>query len=162
MGQSADLGGAFGGGFSASLPVTTFMTQQQYAAYNVAYTLYANNGPGVYTGIAGPQLNTTAGFSVTTAPGRPIGQNVHDVWMSGPVNPPHPRVSCGEPSAVTNYGTLYGPTNGAVVVTVGNNGLPWTPCPSCVYGLPQFGVSNGLGFPPYIVVVPSPQNERNR
>jgi RHS repeat-associated protein len=149
------LGGAFGGSLSASLPVTTFMTQQQAAAYNLANTLYANNGPGVYTAIVGPQGQQTAGFSITTAPGRLIHPAVAAVWMRGPVIPPHhPRITCGEPSAITNYGALYGPTNGAVVVTVGRNGLPWTPCPSCAAALPHFGVSNGLGFPPYIVVVP--------
>jgi hypothetical protein len=124
------LGGAFGGSLSASLPVTTFMTQQQAAAYNLANTLYANNGPGVYTAIVGPQGQQTAGFSITTAPGRLIHPAVAAVWMRGPVIPPHhSRITCGEPSAITNYGALYGPTNGAVVVTVGRNGLPWTPCP---------------------------------
>jgi hypothetical protein len=49
------LGGAFGGSLSVSLPVTTFMTQQQAAAYNLANTLYANNGPGVYTAMVGLQ-----------------------------------------------------------------------------------------------------------
>ena len=154
------LGGAFGGSLSASLSVTTFMTQQQAAAYNLANTLYANNGPGVYTSIVGPQGQQTAGFSITTAPGRLIHPAVAAVWMRGPVIPPHhSRITCGEPSAITNYGALYGPTNGAVVVIVGRNGLPWTPCPSCAAALPQFGVANGLGFPPYIVIVIAPKSE---
>ncbi len=149
------LGGAFGGGLSASLPVTTFMNQQQLTAYNIANGLATHN-PGYFSGFVGPQGQVAAGFSINTCPGRlPIHGGVQGVWMRGPVIPPHhPRITCAEPSALTNYNALYGsPTHGGVIVTVGPNG-PMNPCPSCAAGLPHFGVINGLAFPPYIVIVP--------
>ena len=155
------LGGAFGGGLSASLPVTTFMTQQQYAAYNLANALATHNPGGYFSGFCSAQMQMSAGFSIRTAPGRPNHHPaVSAVWMRGPVIPPHhPRITCAEPSALTNFNAHFGsPTAGGVIVTVGPNG-PMNPCPSCAAALPPFGVANGLGFPPYIVIVIAPKSE---